>query len=110
LLLHAGNSPELVALGVLGVEVLVTHGHNSRMYHHHIVGSLFLSEFLLNQFVGLVLRDSICMSLLLKNGEGSLLPILLIVLVIVKENAHVRIFELFDFFFVDNNKDGGHDI
>ena len=74
------------------------------------MGLLFLSEFLLNLFVGLLLTEAICLTLLLKNGEGSLLPTLEIVLVIVQENAHVRSFELFDFLFGHNHKDGGHNI
>jgi hypothetical protein len=110
LLPHAGNSPELVTLRVLGIEVLVTEGHNSRLHHHLLMGSLFVSEFLVNHLVGLLLTDIFSFTLLLKNGESSLLPTLEIRLVIVQENAHVRSFELFDFLFVYDNKDGGHEI
>jgi len=98
----------LVALWVLGVEVLVTEGHNSWLNHHLLLGFLSISELQLNLFVGLFLIDTFLMSLLLKNGEGSSLPTFEIALIIIEKNTHVGTFELFDFLFVYYHENGGH--
>jgi hypothetical protein len=102
LLLHAGNSPELIAIWIFGVQVLLTLWDHSRLIHHLLMGCLLDCELLLDQLVGLFLGDTLLMALLLQDGQCALLPTLEVALVKVEQDLHVGALELVDLLLADH--------
>jgi len=110
LLLHASYPPELVAFCVLGIEVLLTVGDYSWLIHQLFMLFLLLLELLVYLLVDLLLTESILVSMLPQDGQGSLLPGLKVISVKVQQSIHVSALKLLNFLFVYYHQDGSHDL
>lgn len=109
--LHASNSPQLIAIWILLTEELIAIRHHSGLGPESVLLLHLLLIFSLDYLLLLILVLLIGASyLILDLLESSLLPVLEIVLIMIKENSEVTTSELIDLLFVDGDKHRGHQL